>query len=479
MKTVAGIADKRSRLRVARSMESEVTSVTSHSSALRFHAPMRSRRWIPLGVLLLALVPSCNSLWHSYLEPCDPASPTCLALDASIPDLVPPTPTPQLVPSNGIDPAWFAEASGELSPTEDLLIDTDQGTVLTQNSKVPIPNVIHRKVAPVDCGASWPVGIGVFSFTRIHIPGGVTVRFTGSHAAALIASGSITIEGLLDLRGGACTDPRCGGPGGFAGGHVRNPIRRGEGPGSGTEGYGIGGEGDEAGGGGAGACGKGGKGADAGSTYPGGVGGSTYLKDALIPLCGGSGGGAGGFGTTMGESGQRGGGGGGAIQIVSKQSVTVSSTSASSSGIQVGGGGGQGDIGMNFNDGGGGGGSGGAILIEAPIISILSGAVLAANGGGGGGGYNNMQPTLHGEPGKLSSVAAVGGAGSRSSGGAGGASQGIQGSAATGPLMDGGGGGGGGVGRIRLNSLDGNVTINGTLSPPIGSCASVGRVTMR
>ena len=45
--------------------------------------------------------------------------------------------------------------------------------------------------------------------------------------------------------------------------------------------------------------------------------------------------------------------------------------------------------------------------------------------------------------------------------------------------MDGGGGGGGGVGRIRLNSLDGNVTINGTLSPPIGSCASVGRVTMR
>jgi hypothetical protein len=461
-------------------MESEVTAVTSQTHALQRHTQAKSRRWLPLGALVLALVPSCNSLWHSYLEPCDPESPTCLSVDAAVPDLVPPIQTPQLVPSNGIDPAWFAEASTELVPTEDLVIDTEQGTVVTKSGKTPLPNVVHHTVAPVDCGASWPVGIGVFAFTRIHIPDGITVRFTGSHAAALIASGSITIEGLLDLRGGECTDPRCGGPGGFAGGYVRNPIRRGEGPGSGTEGYGIGGVGDEAGGGGAGACGKGGKGGDAGvAMYPGGAGGSEYMKEALVPLCGGSGGGAGGFGTTMGESGQRGGGGGGAIQIVSQQSVTVGSTSASPSGIHVGGGGGQGDTGTNFNDGGGGGGSGGAILIEAPTVSILSGAVLAANGGGGGGGYNNMMPTNGGESGKLASSAAAGGAGLRESGGAGGAGQASHGSDASGLPMDGGGGGGGGVGRIRLNSLDGNVTISGELSPAIGSCASTGRVTMR
>ncbi len=478
MKTVAEIADKRSELPVAQSVRSEVAPARSHPTQGSGLVRRLRGRWQPLSVLLFALIPSCNSLWHSYLEPCDPQAPMCLVMDAAAPDLVPPAPV--LVPSNGIDPAWFAEVKVELAPTENVEINTDQGTVQSVGSSVPMSNVIYHQLGPADCGASWRVGVGVFGFTSIHIPDGVTVRFTGTRAAALLATGPIKIDGLLDLRGGGCSDPRCNGPGGFEGGYVRNPNRRGEGPGGGTEGYGIGGAGDEAGGGGGGACGSGGKGGDAGATFPGGVGGSGYLKEALIPLCGGSGGGAGGFGTTMGESGQRGGGGGGAIQVVSQHSVTVASTSASSpSGIQVGGGGGQSDIGVNFNDGGGGGGSGGAILIEAPSVSILSGAVLAANGGGGGGGFNNMLPTSSGESAKLSSVAAAGGFGAQSSGGVGGAGQTSQGSDAIGPLMDGGGGGGGGVGRIRLNSLDGNVTISGELSPALGSCASTGRVTMR
>ena len=478
MKTVAGIADKRSELRVAQSFSPEIASASSSFMPARLRR--KRSKWMPLCVLFVALIPSCNSLWHSYLEPCDPAMPMCVTMDAGAPDLVPPQ--PQLVPSNGIDPAWFAEAKVELRPTDNLVIDTDQGTVQSASSSVPMSDVIYHQIAPVDCGSSWLKGIGVFAFTRIHIPDGVTVRFIGSRAVALIAAGPIQIDGLLDLRGGGCTDPRCGAPGGFEGGHVRSATKRGQGPGGGTEGYGIGGLGEEAGGGGAGSCGQGGKGGDAGNDpYFGGAGGSSYLKDALIPLCGGSGGGAGGFGTTTGESGQRGGGGGGAIQIVSQQSVIVDSTDMNKpSGIHVGGGGGQSDIGVNFNDGGGGGGSGGAILIEAPTISILSGAVLAANGGGGGGGFNGVgTPTNSGESAKLSSVAALGGVGSQSSCGAGGAGQINPGGDAIGPKLDGGAGGGGGVGRIRLNSSDGNVSITGVLSPALGKCASTGRVTMR
>jgi hypothetical protein len=35
------------------------------------------------------------------------------------------------------------------------------------------------------------------------------------------------------------------------------------------------------------------------------------------------------------------------------------------------------------------------------------------------------------------------------------------------------------VGRIRLNSLDGTVTLGGELSPAMGECASTGRLNLR
>ncbi|MBL9039950.1 MAG: hypothetical protein JNM83_00025 [Myxococcales bacterium] len=452
MKTVAGLADQQHGLgghRLGRA------GLGGQGRLLRF--------W----VLTLALLPACDSLWRPYLEPCDATRPSCL--DGS-----------SLLPSNGIDPAWFDEAKVELAPTEDLVIDTDQGTVATAVGNRRLMGVSYHQLAAADCGGGWMVGVGVFGFTRVRIPEGVRVRFAGARAVALLSPGPIEIEGLLDVRGGMaeCADPRCGGPGGFAGGFLQVPATRGDGPGAGAWGYGMGGTGEEAGGGGGGACGSGGKGGDAGTGYLGGSGGVAYQRPALIPLCGGSGGGAGGPGNAGGDPGQRGGGGGGAIQIVSQKSVSVGSTSATPSGIQAGGAGGQGDQGVNFNDGGGGGGSGGAILIEAPSIAVASGAVLAVNGGGGGGGYNGGTRCTSGEPGALSSTAAAGGTGI-CTGGAGGAGSMLHGGAAAGLVRDGGGGGGGGVGRIRLNSLDGTVTLGGELSPAMGECASTGRLNLR
>ena len=471
MKTVAGLANQRDRLRAASWVESEPAEITAFRRADSSLTGVRNRRLHRFYMLTLALIPACDSLWSPYLEPCDPKRPMCIEGVA---------PEPQLLPSNGIAPDWFGEAKAELAPTEDLVIDTDQGTVTTAVGNRRLMDVSYHQLAPADCGEGWMVGVGVFGFTKIRILDGIRVRFTGLRAAALIAPGAIEIEGLLDLRGGMteCTDVRCGGPGGFAGGFVQFPAPKGDGPGAGVWGYGIGGLGDEAGGGGGGACGNGGKGGEAGAGYPAGRGGGAYQRQTLIPLCGGSGGGSGGPGNSGGDPGQRGGGGGGAIQIVSQKSVSISSTNSMPSGIQAGGSGGQGDQGVNFNDGGGGGGSGGAILIEAPKISISSGAVLAVNGGGGGGGFNNGSSTNHGESASLSSTAAAGGPGIRS-GGAGGAGSTLHGSDAAGPIGDGGGGGGGGVGRIRLNSLDGTVTVSGELSPAIGDCASLGRLTLR
>lgn len=467
VKIVAGLGEWGYSVRAACAPERRPTSVAAFgrgrsSSVRRLQGSLW--RWC---VLAVALLPGCDSLWRSYLEPCDLNRSQCRY---------------DVLPSNGIDPSWFGEAKANLSPTEDLVIDTDLGTVTTAVSKQQLSDVSYHQTTEVDCGGGWKVGIGVFGFKQINIPEGVRVRFTGARAAALIASGPIEVEGLLDLRGGLseCSDPSCAGPGGFVGGSQHRTSLQGSGPGGGKFGFGGGsGIGEEAGGGGGGACGSGGKGGDAGiDMYLGGNGGPAYLPPGLVPLCGGSGGGSGGIGKSTIDPGQRGGGGGGAIQIVSQSLVSIRSSADTPSGIQAGGGGGQPDQDTNYNDGGGGGGSGGAILIEAPSISIGAGAVLVANGGGGAGGYNENMKTNDGQSGQLSSTPAAGGLGT-CSGGSGGAGSMPSGSAASGMPRDGGAGGGGALGRIRLNSLDSGVVVDGVLSPGMGDCQSTGRLSLR
>lgn len=397
---------------------------------------------------------------------CDPSGTRCM----------------ELVPSNGLDPAWVQAGTAPLAPTADVVIDTDTGTITPA-----VAGVVYHQVAPVDCGGGALVGIGVFSFSSIAIPPGVTVRAVGANALALLSAGPIELAGVLDASGGqitpACPDPpRCPGPGGFFGGlyDAFNP-EDGHGPGGGGHGYSADGPGDESGGGGGATCGAGGRGGDVGdAAMPPGLGGVPFGAPTIVPLCGGAGGGAGGPASYLGDPGSRGGGGGGAVQLVSAVSVAIEATAAGApSGITVAGGGGQGDKAATYDDGGGGGGAGGTILIEAPVISVDPGAVLAANGGGGGGGYNGGAIATDGTAGQLSNVAAPGGPGVRT-GGTGAAGATLTGQDAQGPSGDGGAGGGGGAGRIRLDARDAmSVTLGGVVSPSAGTCTTTGVVMMQ
>ena len=247
------------------------------------------------------------------------------------------------MPENGIDPAWFGEAQGVLSPAQDLVINTDEGTIVTAADKQPISDVVYRQIAPINCGDGWMVGIGVFSFLRIDIPDGIRVRVTGSRAWRLSPR----------VRSRSRADRRTRQPGRVQRSPLCRPRRlcwqlrppghaAREGPGGGGPGYGAGGPNNEGGGGGGGGCGHGGPGWRY-RRWRADRHGRKRLPDLLA-------------GPAMrrqrrrlrrprlqtGDTGQRGGGGGGAVQIVSQSRVVVSSSTTAPSGIQVGGGGGQG-----------------------------------------------------------------------------------------------------------------------------------------
>ncbi|MFA7239234.1 MAG: hypothetical protein WC091_03915 [Sulfuricellaceae bacterium] len=236
---------------------------------------------------------------------------------------------------------------------------------------------------------------GVFNYTTVNIPAGVTVTFRKNAAntpVVILASGDVAIAGILDLRGGKSPDtgaagdgnigddglPGVGGPGGFDGG--RGGLASGffgssgVGPGGGNSGgtfnssglYSCGG-----GGGGYSQAGTAAYCAVAGSTQaPYGTGGASYGSSVLLPLVGGSGGGGGAGGNTFIGSG--GGGGGGAVLIASSAAVNVTGSIFADGGASGSSdGAGQGAV--------GGGGSGGAIRIVANTIS--GNGTISAKGG--------------------------------------------------------------------------------------------------
>jgi hypothetical protein len=229
---------------------------------------------------------------------------------------------------------------------------------------------------------------GVFNFTTVNIPTGVTVTFkknTTNTPVVILASGNVTIAGTINASGGhsahsgAAGDgnlgddgiPGLGGPGGYDGGRGGEPNKgnggRGLGPG--------GGEGGKFhspyinGGGGAGFGSVGGDTPIYSETSrPSGKGGPSYGSSQLLPLIGGAGGGGGGGGTSF--AGTGGGGGGGAILIASSGEVSVSGGFLARGGNS------------GFSEGSGCGarggyGSGGAIRIVATTIS--GNGTIAAN----------------------------------------------------------------------------------------------------
>jgi len=216
---------------------------------------------------------------------------------------------------------------------------------------------------------------GVFNFTTINIPAGVTVSFAtrpGVHQApiSLLATGNVVVTGRIDVSGGN------GGGGGsgtqlFGNGGVAGP--------GGYDG-GAGSNGLQGGSGGAG-LGPGGGLPGSATAFPGhaghlnpaaGVsGGRAYGDPRLVPLVGGSGGG-GGASQFFGSTGGGGGGGGGALLIASSATITLSGS------ITAAGGGGGGSLGGGPA---GGAGSGGAVRLVAS--TLVGNASIDVNGGPG------------------------------------------------------------------------------------------------
>jgi hypothetical protein len=249
---------------------------------------------------------------------------------------------------------------------------------------------------------------GIFNFTTMNIPSGVTVTFkrnTANTPVVILATGNVTIAGTIDVSGsssanvGAAGDgnlgddgiPGRGGPGGQDGGRggpagAAGTLRGGNGlgPGGGLGGALVGGNDRGCGSNyptGGGGAGFGGEGANAYTFASGNTtyarGGAAYGSSQLLPLIGGSGGGGGSGNSGFGGSG--GGGGGGAILIATSGTLNVTGS------ILANGGASGGTAGEN-SGGTGGGGSGGAIRLLATTLSG-NGTLSAAGGASPGAGF--------------------------------------------------------------------------------------------
>jgi len=237
---------------------------------------------------------------------------------------------------------------------------------------------------------------GVFNYTTINIPSGVTITFTpnaNNTPVIMLASGNVTIAGAISLNAftGNGRVGGKGGPGGYRGGTGGVGVSgvtdglAGDGPGGGSGGVFSNTTGPSGGGGGGFASGG-------GAAVLGATGGPAYGSSTLVPLIGGSGGGGGGSrpDTNLGGGG---GGGGGAILIASSGVISFSSSSVIRS---RGGDGASGTLSSSY--GGGGGGSGGAIRI---VANTISGTVTFDVGFGGGGSCCGNFTGGSGAPGRV------------------------------------------------------------------------------
>lgn len=280
--------------------------------------------------------------------------------------------------------------------------------------------------------------IDVIYVSDFSLADGASLRPFGPLPFAIAASGTVQIDGEIDLVGpaaGSRTDAVCGASTGTRG----DESNQGGGGSGGGAFQGDGGDGSD--------------GNSDGQQQDGGPGGTKIaLPTGLLGGCdGGDGSRTMGFGAQAGD-------GGGAILITAGGSITIGT-----SGV-INAGGGRGRRGAANGRGGSGGGSGGMIFLESAQVTVLG--VLAANGGGGGEGQTFGRD---GEDGQPSDQPASGGANGDSNGG-----NGADGSAGTNLDGDdsndvrpgGGGGGGGGAGYITIR-CPAPMTADGTISPPV------------
>jgi hypothetical protein len=252
----------------------------------------------------------------------------------------------------------------------------------------------------------------VIAGTDVTVAAAVTV--TGSRPLVLFATGTIAIDGMVDVASHAMGPTR--GPG-------ENPSACGT-----TDGGTIGGGG--AGGSFTTSGGDGGHGGPVGSTS-----GISAPAIAVQTFHGGCRGGLGGGGVAGGTY------GGGALALVANVvavNAVIDASGAGGAGAATG------------ARGGYGGGTGGMVLIDAPTFNLAGTAQIFANGGGGGGGSSL---SVIGNPGgEASSYNGFiqGGPGGNTGGPGGSAFPQAQVGQPSGGQNAGGGGGGGGAGAILI-----------------------------
>jgi hypothetical protein len=281
-----------------------------------------------------------------------------------------------------ISKRWFAVVAVALS------LFCAAGTLQAQNNFSSGSTGADGAFSPTVSASVAVPESGVFNYTTVNIPTGVTITFTRSSTnkpLTILASGDVLIAGTINIDGKPGNGNGLGGLGGPGGSNG----------GSGGYGFdqsfsGVPGDGPSGGGGGLGGAtvtginiGDGGGGGyglpggnGAGGTN-GGVGGPRFGAVTILPLIGGSGGGGG--AASANTRGGPGGGGGGAILIASSGTITLNGTIFSR-------GGSAGGCCAFFT--GGGGGAGGAIRLISNTFTG-TGTMNVSGGGGGGGNFHS------------------------------------------------------------------------------------------
>lgn len=270
--------------------------------------------------------------------------------------------------------AFSQTSTSEFDANTNTSVDT-AGDEVTLGSVLDTGTGADGAYAP---GTSTTLAGGTYNFTTVTIPAGVTVTVSGNQPLVIKATGTVSINGVIDASGtnggdgvtfstfGTGGTGRGGGANGGNGsysssaGPLAGAVGAGTGPGAAGGGW--------SGGGGGGHVAVGGS-----SGGGGGAGGMLYGTADLMTLTFGSGGGGGSGGLNCGAGG--GGGGGGGIWI-SAQTIAVGAAGA----IRANGGAGGSD--GTGNCGGGGGGSGGSIRLSTGSLSV-NGSVTAQGGAGG------------------------------------------------------------------------------------------------
>ncbi len=363
----------------------------------------------------------------------------------------------RLDPGGVVDPSDYElPGLGDVMITDDAVFNTDTGAItaggIDRAGGVGVQGGIGFRSAAQVGGSP----VGIFSFKSLLVSTNGAIRIVGSKPLVLVASGDITVNGVIDGQGQCSSTVGVGG-GGAGGAPKAGNGGAGGGVGGGGAGLVVVPGGGGGGGGGFGDVGGAGAGTSTNANAGGAAGplfGDFTVSDPV--LSGGGGGGAGG-GVVAGGAG---GSGGGAVQIATNANVRIGGSAV----LQVGGCHGN----RSTGGGGGGGGAGGLVFIEARTIDLSSGATLAANGGAGAGGNGS-----DGDDGSPDEDAAQGGSagGNGSDGGDGGHTGSLFGRPGQTPGNSDttGGGGGGAVGRIALKSKSGMVATGGvTLSPKVG-----------